>query len=67
MQKLEQRNSMVCPHCDKPMSLMYLSNDGELLLICEYGCKAEYGVTIALGSTTELPICGAKRVQTFGQ
>lgn len=67
MVKLELRNAHVCPHCDRPMDLMYAGVADGLKLICVLGCKAEYDVGTSIGKTTESPICGAKRVQTYGQ
>ena len=66
MLTLELRHKMVCPHCDRPMDLVYLGVADEFRFICKDGCKAEYSVIVTIDKTTETPICGAKRVQTFG-
>ena len=63
---LDLMSKRVCPHCDKPLDLRYFSDSCELKFICSDGCKAEYDAVVDVGKTTELPICGAKRVQTFG-
>jgi hypothetical protein len=67
MMTITLRSRMVCPHCDRPMTLEYFGEATGLKFICGDGCKAEYDVTLAVGQTTEVPICGAKRVQTFGR
>lgn len=67
MEKLAMPSRSMCPHCDMPMELFYVGAADGFRYICQDGCKAEYAVTLAIGSTTEIPVCGAKRVQTYGQ
>jgi hypothetical protein len=65
--ELDLTSKAVCPHCDAAMILKYFGGSLDLKYLCAEGCKAEYGVILAIGPTATLPVCGAKRVQTHGR